>query len=70
MQFTYGFALQAQGKLDDAIGAYREAIRLKPDYAEAFYNLGSVLNELGRFDEADQALDEARRLKPDMDEQL
>ena len=29
-----GVALKDQGKLDEAIAEYREAIRLKPDYAE------------------------------------
>ena len=32
-----------QGKPDEAIVEYREAIRLKPDYAEAHANLGAIL---------------------------
>ena len=35
-----GAALLRQGKLDEAIGQYQEAIRLKPDYANAHNNLG------------------------------
>ena len=31
------------GQLDEAIAAYRQAIRLKPDYAEAHSNLGNAL---------------------------
>ena len=34
---------ERQGKLEEAIAAYREAIRLKPDYAGAHFNLGVVL---------------------------
>ena len=36
-----GFALRQRGKLDEAIAEYREAIRLKPDYAVAHDNLGA-----------------------------
>ena len=36
-----GNALQEQGKLDDAVACYTEALRLKPDYPEAHNNLGS-----------------------------
>jgi protein O-GlcNAc transferase len=35
-----------------AIRAYRQAIRLKADYAEAYYNLGNLYMALGRFEEA------------------
>jgi predicted TPR repeat methyltransferase len=38
---------------------------LKPDYAEACYNLGITLNELGRLDEAEASLGQAIVLKPD-----
>ena len=31
------------GKYPEATSAYREAIRIKPDYAEARTNLGSLL---------------------------
>src|SRR5262249_5949522 len=41
-----------QGKLDEAIVEYREAIRLDPGYAEAHCNLGSVLQRQGRLREA------------------
>ncbi len=35
--------LSIKGELAAAEGYYREAIRLKPDYAEAFYNLSSII---------------------------
>jgi tetratricopeptide (TPR) repeat protein len=34
-----GVALQQQRKLDEAIAAYRQAIGIKPNYAEAHSNL-------------------------------
>src|SRR5262249_960616 len=38
-----GIALAADGKHDDAVAAYREAIKLKPDYALAMNNLADGL---------------------------
>ena len=43
----------------------REAIRLKPDYAEAHANLALMLEETGAIAEARARLEEARRLQPD-----
>src|SRR5713101_8953498 len=45
--------------------AFREAIRIRPDYAEAHSNLASVLASAGRFDEARYNFELAIRLKPD-----
>lgn len=52
------------GRLGDAIAHYGEALRLKPDYAEAHCNLGMALASLGRTQEAVAHYDEAIRLKP------
>ena len=41
---TSAYALTDQGKLDEAVAAYRQAIRIKPDYAEAHSNLLFSLN--------------------------
>src|SRR5262249_47257239 len=41
-----------KGKLDEAIKALREAIRLEPKEAEAHYNLANVLSQKGLLDEA------------------
>ena len=47
------------GKLEEAIEAYTEALSIKPDYAEAYFNMGNVLcprNEgLKRLEEAIKA---------------
>ncbi len=47
-----GLALFKQGKAQEAMEHYREAIRLKPDYALARVNLGVALAETGRLEEA------------------
>jgi superkiller protein 3 len=59
-------ALRAQGQLADAEIQYREAIRLKPDYAEAHNQLGSLLCDDKRdYDGALAAFRAVLRLKPD-----
>ncbi len=40
--YKLGFLLKTQGKLRDAISAYREAIRLKDDYVMAYNNLAWI----------------------------
>ena len=51
-----------------AVAEYREAIRLKPDSAQAHSNLGNVLREQAKLDLAVAACREAIRLKPDLAE--
>jgi Tfp pilus assembly protein PilF len=41
-----------QGKLEEAIGAYRQAIAVQPAFPEAYNNLGNALREAGRAEEA------------------
>ncbi len=42
MQYVKGYLCQNLQKYDDAIAAYKAAINLKPDYAEACSNLGLI----------------------------
>ena len=46
----------------------RRAIELRPRFAEAYLNLGSVLTRQEKFADAIAALDEAIRLKPELPE--
>jgi tetratricopeptide (TPR) repeat protein len=59
-----GDALDMQGKYDEAIEDYDEAIRLDPNSASAWCGKGTALANLGKYDEAIKALDEAIRLDP------
>jgi tetratricopeptide (TPR) repeat protein len=43
-----GTALAAQGRMADAIAAYREALQHAPDHAETHFRLGSLLSETGQ----------------------
>ncbi len=49
---NYGVALANEGRYEEALAHYAEAIRIKPHYARAYNNYGSALTLLGRLDEA------------------
>jgi len=40
-------ALQGLGDLKGAIDSYKQAIKIKPDYVQAYNSMGNALNEKG-----------------------
>ena len=58
-----GNALSAQGKYEEAIKVYDEAIRLDPKLADALCHKGNALSARGKYDEAIKAYDEAIRAR-------
>ena len=52
------------------MSAYRRALALRPQYAEALFNLGNAAREAGRADEALAHYDKALQLQPDFAEAL
>ena len=60
-----GAALSAQGRMDEAMGHYLEAVRIKPDYVDAHNNLGKAFYKKGRTKEAISHYLQALRKKPD-----
>jgi len=56
------------GRVPEAIGHYEQALRIKPDYAQAHYNLAAALERVGRVQEAIQHYQQALRSKPDLTE--
>ena len=50
------------GWVSEAISAYDMALRLKPDYAEAYYNRGTAKTLIGEYETALADFDEAIRL--------
>ena len=60
-----GDALKEQGKLEEAIEAYNKALAIKPDYAEAYNNMGITLKDQGKLEEAIEAYNKALAIKPD-----
>jgi len=63
--YKKGLELGELTRYGDAVKAYRAAIRLKPDYAAAYTNLGFSLSRLERWQEACVAYENAIRLTPD-----
>jgi Flp pilus assembly protein TadD len=53
------------GRYDDCVRAAREALRLRPGYAEAYNNIAAGYQSMRRWDDAIAAAQEAVRLKPD-----
>jgi tetratricopeptide (TPR) repeat protein len=62
--FRDGVIAQQREELDRAAAAYRRAIELDPQYAEAHANLGAVLARLGRYDEAVASYTRALNINP------
>ena len=63
--FELGFANSELGRYDNAIVAYREALRINSEYANAWYNLGNAYRNINRYDDAIDAYREALRIKPE-----
>lgn len=54
-----------EGKFAESIAAAEQALKLRPDYAEAWNNIGAAYNSIGQWERASAALRQAIRLKPD-----
>ena len=52
-------------QFDAAIESYKQALRIKPDYADAYYNMGVALNDKGDPEAAIESYKQALRIKPD-----
>jgi len=63
-----GNALKDQGRLEEAILNYRQALSIKPDFAEACNNLGSALKEHGDLEAAIESFRRSIALKPNFAE--
>ena len=48
-----------------AIDSYKQALKIKPDYAEAYYNMGVALNDKGDPEAAIESYKQALKIKPD-----
>jgi len=52
-------------KTDDALGCFKEALHLKPDYVEPYNNMGNALRKQGRNEEAANQYRKAIDLNPE-----
>jgi protein O-mannosyl-transferase len=63
--YNLGWAWREKGNLDNALTAYQEATRLRPNYEQAQASVGQVLGMLGRPQEAVIAYNKALALRPE-----
>ena len=61
--FRQGLTLSRQGQWKEAIAAYKESLRVNPDNAQTYLNLGFVYYELGFDREAQEAFEMASKLQ-------
>jgi tetratricopeptide (TPR) repeat protein len=60
-----GVALFFEGRIEDAIRHYTQALRIKPNFADARINIGVAQAAQGKYDEAICHYREALRIRPD-----
>lgn len=64
LSYRFGNDLQQAGRPDLALVQYLDALRLKPDFAEAHYNLGVACREMELIDKALDSFRQATECKP------
>jgi tetratricopeptide (TPR) repeat protein len=62
--FTYGIAFVEYGYIDEAQAAFERATISQPDYAAAWFNLGTIYLNKKMYPQAQRSLAEAVRLNP------
>lgn len=62
--FNLGTTLHDQGLHELAISAFRTAVKLDPQFAEAWNHLGETLRDRGKMDEAIQCYQQVLQLEP------
>jgi len=60
-----GASRAALGRYDGAVDSFKRAIKLKPDDARSYFNIGNVQKETGALDAAIANYDSALKIKPD-----
>jgi Flp pilus assembly protein TadD len=57
--------LMAEGRLDEAVVAYRESLAVDPTFTEAMHGLARALQDLQRYDEAIEVAQKIAEVDPD-----
>jgi len=66
--YNLGNALVKQGRIDEAIESYQQALQLDPSYPVAHYGLGNTFAQQGKLEDAKHHLRGAVRLDPNFAE--
>jgi tetratricopeptide (TPR) repeat protein len=62
--FTYGSAFMEYGYVDESLAAFRRVVESEPNYAVAWFNLGTIYLNKKQYSDARKCLLEAARLNP------
>jgi len=68
--FLLGEAYRDASRLDRAVGAYREAVRLEPLFSRGWFELGSAQVRIGERKDAEAALGILQKLDPALADRL
>lgn len=68
--FFLGQAYREANRLDRAVIAYREAVRLEPQFARAWFELGAAQARIGERTEAEGTLELLQKLDPALGQEL
>jgi Flp pilus assembly protein TadD len=63
--FRLGWIYDELNRYEDAIGAYRQALRINPEHADAWSNLGVTYSNIKSRDDAVEAFRQALRINPE-----
>ena len=63
--YEQGVTFLKTGKFEDAVKAFKEATKLKPDYSDAYLGLGDAYFEIGDLKNGVEAYKQAVRYQPD-----
>jgi tetratricopeptide (TPR) repeat protein len=66
--FTYGVAMFQHGYLEQAAESFKQVLAVKPDNADAYYNLGTLSLRRHNLEEARSYLEQAVKLRSDYPE--
>jgi tetratricopeptide (TPR) repeat protein len=66
--FTYGVAMFQRGYLEQAAESFKQVIAIKPDNADAYYNLGTLSLRRNDLKEAREYLEQTVKLRPEYPE--
>ena len=64
-QYYAALDLMADGKLEEAVAAYRDSLATDPTFTEAMHGLARALQDLQRYDEAIAVAQKITDLDPD-----
>lgn len=70
VDYNAGLRAKAAGRYPAAVTSFRRAVELRPNYPEAWNELGFALRQTGKYDEALAAYDQALKLRPNFPEAL